>query len=120
MKVKSLFLDIIGTSQVTRRRKLAIKNASSTPDGKDNISDTANFLHPGKQLVRLVSVKEVSNRKRLTFKSVDKPLPYFKPGQFMTLELTLSETCLTRPFLISSSLLRAFSTPKTLLLATKS
>ena len=103
MKVKSLFFDIIGTSQVTRRRKLAIKNASSTPDGKDNISDTANFLHPGKQLVRLVSVKEVSNRKRLTFKSVDKPLPYFKPGQFMTLELTLSKTCLTRPFLISSS-----------------
>lgn len=104
MKVKSLFLDIIGTSQVTRRRKLAIKNASSTPDGKDNISDTARFLHPGKQLVKLVSVKEVSfNRKRFTFKSVDKPLPYFKPGQFMTLELTLSKACLTRPFLISSS-----------------
>ena len=104
MKVKSFFSDILGSSRVTKRRKEAIKNASPTPDGKDNISEVARALHPGKFNVKLIAIRNASKTaKTFTFESETGKIPYFKAGQFMTLEFKIGNSLVTRPYSISSA-----------------
>jgi glycine betaine catabolism B len=104
MKIKSFFQDVLSSAQVTKRRREAIKRASLVPDGKDPIGEVARALHPGKIKVRLSSIRSVSpSGKTLTFEAVDVALPYFKAGQYMTLEVPYLGSIITRTYSISSA-----------------
>lgn len=104
MKIKSFFQDVLGSTRVTKRRKDAIKNASSIPDGKDPINECARALHPGKLKVELISIRQSSpSSKTFTFSSCNGHIPLFKAGQYMTLEFPIGESLVTRTYSISSA-----------------
>ena len=105
MKIKSFFVDIFGSLRVTRRRKDAVKNASIEPDSKDPIAKTARLLHPGKISLRVVSILPASSDSKtyrlMTLNNI--PMPHFKAGQYMTLEMKIDSSYVTRPYAISSA-----------------
>lgn len=104
MKIKSFLRDILGSARVTRRRKNAIRKASDKLEFNDPITDIAKALHPGKFLVRIKEIKNASiDSKTITFESLDNHIPLFKAGQFMTLEMKIGNSILTRPYSISSA-----------------
>lgn len=103
MKIKSLFHDILGPTRVVKARSDALKKASSTPDGKDNISYIAKQHHPGKITVELIDIKEYQGFKVFIVKTKKKIIPYFKSGQFLTIEINIENKVYTRPFYILSS-----------------
>lgn len=105
MKIKSFIADIFTSSQVAKRRKDAIKKASSEPSDFDPIAKTARSLHPGKILLEVIQIRqENSNCKTLRFTSaMNKQLPPFKAGQFLTLEMNIDASFATRPYSISSA-----------------
>lgn len=104
MKVKSFFQDVLGTARVTKRRKEVIKKASSIPQDEDPISDVAKALHRGKFMISVSSMKEVSDgSKIITFSSSNKRFPYFKSGQYLTLEMKIDGSVISRPFTICSA-----------------
>ncbi len=105
MKIKSFIADIFTSSQVAKRRKEAIKNASSEPSGFDPIAKTARSLHPGKILLEVIQIRqENANCKTLCFTSaMKKPLPPFKAGEFLTLKMNIASSFATRPYSISSA-----------------
>lgn len=104
MKIKSFFQDILGSARVTKRRSEAIKRASDIPDGTDPIGDVARLLHPGKFNLKIVSIRDASkSAKTFTFESETGHIPYFKAGQFLTLEFHIGKSLVTRPYSISSA-----------------
>lgn len=104
MKIKSFLTDILGSSRVTKKRKEAIKKASDKLDYKDPVSEVAKALHPGKFLVRIKEIKNASlDSKTITFEGVNGHIPLFKAGQYMTLEMKIGDSILTRPYSISSA-----------------
>ena len=104
MRVKSFFEDILGSSRVTKARKEAIRNASNKPDGRDPVGEVARALHPGKFPLEVISIKEASpTAKTFTFVSKTGHIPYFKAGQFLTLEFHIGNSYVTRPYSISSA-----------------
>jgi glycine betaine catabolism B len=104
MKIKSFFQDVLGSTKVTKRRKDAIKRASSIPDGKDPITDCARSLHPGKIQIQVVGIRDSSlSSKTITFSSFGGHIPLFKAGQYMTLEFDIETSHMTRTYTISSA-----------------
>ncbi len=104
MKVKNILKDIGGASRVTKARRAAFDKASSEPDYRDPIGETARALHPGELPLVVVSVRDASPTARtIRFESKTGHLPYFRPGQFLTIQLQLGKSYLTRPYSISSA-----------------
>lgn len=103
MKVKSFFHDILGPTRVTKARTDAMKKASSTFDGKDNIYTTAKLLHPGKVDAIMIDIEEYDDFKVFSIKTKDKIAPYYKPVQYLTLDVNIDGNFYTRPFYILSA-----------------
>ncbi|MCR5740860.1 MAG: iron-sulfur cluster-binding domain-containing protein [Gammaproteobacteria bacterium] len=102
MKVKGFLKDVGGASRVTKVRQNAFDNASEESKHFDPIGAVAKALHPGKFNVKLVSIKDASpTAKTLRFEAPH--FPYFKAGQFLTLELKIGSSLVTRPYSISSA-----------------
>ncbi len=102
MKINNIWRDYSGAVRVMSKRKKKFRAASHEPVKKDVIGDVARRLHPGKFDIKLVNIKNsTNNTKILRFEGKD--IPYFRPGQFLTLEYNNGKNVITRPYSIISS-----------------
>ena len=107
MKVKGFFKDISGIFRIMKKRKKRITSANSEEVSEDKITKLANELHPGKfKAVVSEIVSETKDSKRITF--VSKQIPVFKAGNYLTVELQIGDSIVTRPYSIVSSPLKAY------------
>ncbi len=106
MKIKGFLKDISGIFRVKKLRKEKI-NSSKEEIPEDRIYDLARSLHPGK-IKAVVSdiTSETKDAKRITFASKD--IPYFKAGNYLTVELEIGNSIVTRPYSIVSSPTKAY------------
>lgn len=102
MKVKGFLTDVGGASRVTKAREEKYNNASSVPSPYDPIGNTAKLLHPGLIEMKLTEIKEASPTAK-TFRFEAEHIPYFKAGQFMTIQIKDGNSLTTRPYSISSA-----------------
>jgi ferredoxin-NADP reductase len=102
MKVKGFLADVGGASRVTKAREEKYNNASSVPSPYDPIGNTAKLLHPGLIEMKLTEIKEASPTAK-TFRFEAEHIPYFKAGQFMTIQIKDGNSLTTRPYSISSA-----------------
>lgn len=102
MKVKGFLQDVGGASRVTKAREEKFSNASSVPSPYDPIGNTAKLLHPGLIEMKLTEIKEASPTAK-TFRFEAEHIPYFKAGQFMTIQIKDGNSLTTRPYSISSA-----------------
>ena len=107
MKVKGFLKDISGIFRIKKLRKDKIDASNSESVKEDRIFELAKSLHPGK-IKAVVSdiVSETKDAKRITFASKD--IPYFKAGNYLTVELEIGNSIVTRPYSIVSSPLKSF------------
>lgn len=103
MKVKSFLKDVGGASRVTARRQEVFDKASAQPKPFDPISAVAKALHPGFIDLTITDIKPVSpTAKTIRFTSTHH-LPYFQAGQFLTIQVKIGTSIVTRPYSISSA-----------------
>jgi ferredoxin-NADP reductase len=102
MKVKGFLADVGGASRVTKAREEKYNNASSVPSPYDPIGNTAKLLHPGLIEMKMTEIKEASPTAK-TFRFEAEHIPYFKAGQFMTIQIKDGNSLTTRPYSISSA-----------------
>ena len=102
MNIKSFFKDLSGIFRVMKLRKNKINNANKEEIPEDKLYRIAEELHPGK-FVAVVSdiIRETSFAKRIVFSS--NKIPHFKAGQYLTVELKIGNSVVTRPYSIVSS-----------------
>ena len=107
MKVKGFLKDISGILRIKKLRKEKIDKADGEQVKPDRIYELAKSLHPGK-LKAVVSdiFSETKDTKRITFASKD--IPYFSAGNYLTVELEIGNSIVTRPYSIVSSPLRSY------------
>lgn len=107
MKVKGFLKDISGIFRVMKVRKKAIESANGENIKEDKITKLAKELHPSKfKAVVSEIVEETKDAKRITF--VSKQIPYFQAGNYLTVELEINGSVVTRPYSIVSSPARAY------------
>ena len=107
MKVKNFLKDISGIFRIKKLRRDKIQSANGEEVKEDRIYQLAKSLHPGK-IKAVVSdiVSETKDAKRITFSSKD--IPYFQAGNYLTVELEIGNSIVTRPYSIVSSPLKAY------------
>lgn len=104
MKIKSFFQDLRGAFIVKGKRENKIKETPAKVYYSDPISKTAKGIHPGKIELKLIDKKEVTgDEKLLRFVSTNGILPLFQAGQYLTLEMKIGDSYVTRPYSISSA-----------------
>lgn len=102
MRVKGYLKDLMGAFRVKKKRNQAYDAASDQDQAYDPINEVAKKLHPGKIDLTVVDIKPASkSSKMITFTS--EYLPFFKAGQFLTLQLAIGDSIVTRPYSICSS-----------------
>ena len=107
MKVKGFLKDISGIFRIKKLRKEKIEKANGEIVRPDRVYELAKSLHPGKfKAVVSDIVSETKDAKRITFASKD--IPYFKAGNYLTVELEIGNSIVTRPYSIVSSPLKSF------------
>jgi ferredoxin-NADP reductase len=104
MKIQGFFKDVGGADRVTKRREELFKDASGVLEESDPINDLARQLHPAPFLVKITKVVDVSpTSKKFTFVPVQGELPVFQAGQYVSLELKIGSSVVTRPYSICSA-----------------
>ena len=105
MKIRSKCHDLMGAFRVTRWRKNAIKHASSKPSEEvDHTNEIAQELHPSEKLhLELIAIKDIGKQASLFRFKVEERIPYFRAGQYLTLDFTLGDTKCSRPYSICSA-----------------
>ena len=101
MAIKGLIRDVTSVTRVIKRRERAHDNASTEPNTFDNIGEVARALHPGK-----ISLSISDIRKELDYtiiKLTGDKIPYFRPGQYLSLEFKYENYLTTRPYTLISS-----------------
>ena len=107
MKVKGFLKDISGIFRIKKARKRKIELSNNDDVHPDRIFELAKVLHPGKfKAVVSDIVNETKDAKRITFSSKD--IPPFRAGNYLTVELEIGNSVVTRPYSIVSSPLRAY------------
>lgn len=103
MKIKNFFEDLAGYLRISKAREKNIEEASSKIDRKDPIGDVAKALHHGEQPLVLREIFD-ENLDAKTFRfSSNVHLPYFKPGQYISLKMKIGDSLVSRPYSICSS-----------------
>ena len=107
MKIKGFLKDISGIFRIKKSRKLAIEAADDSCVPEDKINKLAAEMHPGK-FTAVVSeiISETKDAKRITFSS--KKIPFFRAGNYLTVELQIGNSIVTRAYSIVSSPIRAY------------
>ena len=106
MKIKNAFKDFTGIFRIMKKRKINIENADSEIR-EDRINKLAKEMHPGKfKAVVYDIINETNDSKRIIFSS--KHIPYFKAGNYLTVELEIDGSIVTRPYSIVSSPIKAY------------
>lgn len=107
MKVKGFLKDISGIFRIKKLRKEKIDSSNGEMVKDDRLFSLAKSLHPGK-IKAVVSdiVSETKDAKRITFSSKD--IPFFKAGNYLTVELEIGNSIVSRPYSIVSSPIKAY------------
>lgn len=109
IKVESSFSDLKKFINIPTYRKGVIEEAPKTAiNANFAVNSTANFLHPTTQYLKVKQVAEIAKDVRAYILEPDTAhgtakLAYFRPGQYLSLTLTIGSAVITRPYTICSS-----------------
>ncbi len=107
--IRSPHKDLKNFKELSLIRKGVINEApDSNVQGNFAVNSTANFLHPQTQYLKVKQVAEVSNDTRAYILEPDAfhgtaKLAYFRPGQNISVTLTIGNAVVTRAYAICSS-----------------
>ena len=100
-------LDMLKFKNMAKVREQAIQAAPAKEiKGEFAINQNAKLLHPDHQklVVSEVIVHDAAGAKTYVFRSAEnKPLAYFRAGQYLSVKLQIGDSFVTRPYSISSS-----------------
>ena len=103
-KIKGLIQDISGAIRVTKMREEAFKNAKNENIYADPINQVARALHPAPFMVQVIKIEDVSiTAGMFTFKAINRKLPIFQAGNYVSIRVKIGATVTTRPYSISSA-----------------
>lgn len=106
------FIDMIKFSKITEVRAKHLAEGPNTPLPKEyKTINLAKELHPLYMKVELVEIKQLTPlMKEFTFKRVDhNKFPFFKAGQYVSLQADIKGALVSRPYSIASSPKDAFN-----------
>lgn len=100
------FMDMLRFTKLVPNRRKALANGSDEPIPTEyRTNDLAKALHPGYMEVELTHIVQLTpNMKNFTFKRVDSSaFPFFRAGQYVSLQTKIGDSLVSRPYSISSS-----------------
>ena len=100
------FMDMLRFKKLVPNRREALANGSDQPLPTEyRTNNLAKALHPGYMEVELTHIVQLTpNMKNFTFKRVDSSaFPFFRAGQYVSLQAKIGDSLVSRPYSISSS-----------------
>ena len=100
------FMDMLRFKKLVPNRREALANGANTPLPKSyRTNELAKALHPGAMEVELTAVRPLTaGMRELTFRRLDAPaFPFFRAGQYVSLQSKVGESLVSRPYSIASS-----------------
>ena len=100
------FMDMLRFKKLVPNRREALANGANTPLPKSyRTNELAKALHPGTMEVELTAVRPLTaGMRELTFRRLDAPaFPFFRAGQYVSLQSKVGESLVSRPYSIASS-----------------
>lgn len=100
------FMDMLRFKKLVPNRREALANGSDQPLPTEyRTNNLATALHPGYMEVELTHIVQLTpNMKNFTFKRVDaSAFPFFRAGQYVSLQAKIGDSLVSRPYSISSS-----------------
>lgn len=100
------FMDMLRFKKLVPNRREALANGSNTPLPKSyRTNELAKALHPGTMEVELTAVRPLTaGMRELTFRRLDaSAFPFFRAGQYVSLQSKVGESLVSRPYSIASS-----------------
>jgi len=104
--VKSQLFDVINFAKMIPVRKAHLENGSTSPvPATYPINEIAKLNHPGKMNLKVAEVIEHSPdvKSYILCSADDKKLAPFRAGQYLTLQLKIGSSIVTRPYSIAST-----------------
>lgn len=99
-------MDMLRFKKLVPNRREALANGSDQPLPTEyRTNNLATALHPGYMEVELTHIVQLTpNMKNFTFKRVDSSaFPFFRAGQYVSLQAKIGDSLVSRPYSISSS-----------------
>lgn len=100
------FMDMLRFTKLVPNRREALANGSNAPLPQFyRTNELAKALHPGTMEVELTAVRPLtSGMRELTFRRLDAyAFPFFRAGQYVSLQGKVGESLVSRPYSIASS-----------------
>lgn len=100
------FMDMLRFKKLVPNRREALANGSDQPLPTEyRTNNLATALHPGYMEVELTHIVQLTpNMKNFTFKRIDSSaFPFFRAGQYVSLQAKIGDSLVSRPYSISSS-----------------
>ena len=100
------FMDMLRFKKLVPNRRAALAGGSNAPLPKSyRTNELAKALHPGTMEVELTSVRPLTaGMRELTFRRLDtSAFPFFRAGQYVSLQSKVGESLVSRPYSIASS-----------------
>ena len=100
------FMDMLRFKQLVPNRRKALAAGSDAPlPTRYRVNDQAKALHPGRMQVEVTALSPLTDRMtELTFRRTDADaFPFFRAGQYVSLQGTVEGSVVSRPYSISSS-----------------
>lgn len=100
------FMDMLRFKKLVPNRREALAGGSNTPLPKSyRTNELAKALHPGTMEVELTAVRPLTaGMRELTFRRLDaSAFPFFRAGQYVSLQSKVGESLVSRPYSITSS-----------------
>ncbi len=100
------FMDMLRFKKLVPNRREALAGGSSAPLPQSyRTNELAKALHPGTMEVELTAVRPLTaGMRELTFRRLDaSAFPFFRAGQYVSLQSKVGESLVSRPYSIASS-----------------
>ena len=100
------FMDMLRFKELVPKRREALANGSPAPLPKEyRVNQQAARLHPGFMEVELTEIRPLTDTiKAFVFRRVDqKAFPFFRAGQYVSLQVKIGDSLVSRPYSIASS-----------------
>src|SRR5699024_5520171 len=100
------FMDMLRFTKLVPNRRKALESGADTPLPQHyRVNEMATALHPGRMEVEVTAVRALTDRMtELTFRRTDgDAFPFFRAGQYVSLQGTVEGSVVSRPYSISSS-----------------
>ena len=100
------FMDMLRFTKLVPNRRKELASGADTPLPQHyRVNEMAKALHPGRMEVEVTAVRALTDRMtELTFRRTDADaFPFFRAGQYVSLQGTVEGSVVSRPYSISSS-----------------